>query len=46
VGEDIFCRHHEFLNRGGKAPLEQNWLVDLAQRLQQVEVLHIAAAHL
>ena len=46
VGHDIFCAHEQLLQRVGQTALQQDGLAELAQLPQQVEVLHIAGAHL
>ena len=46
AGHDVFGRKQHFFNGGGDAALQQDGLVDAAQILQQVEVLHVARADL
>ena len=46
AGEDILCRQQQLLHGGGGAPLQQDGLARLSQRLQQGKVLHIPGAHL
>ena len=43
---DVFGAHQPFLDRGGKAALEEDGLVGVAELLEQLEVLHVARAHL
>ena len=46
AGHDVLRAHQPLLDGGGQAALEQDRLAGLAQQAQQVEVLHVAGAHL
>ena len=46
AGEDVFAGEQQFFDGGGHAALEQDRLAHLAEFAQQVEVLHVARAHL
>ena len=46
AGEDVLARKEQLLDGGGDAALEQDGLADLAEFAEQVEVLHVARAHL
>ena len=39
LGQNIFGRKKQFLDRGHQAPFEQDWFVRLAHRLEQGEIL-------
>ena len=43
---DILGAHEQFLQGVGKTTLEKNGLLDLAQLLQKVKILHISGTHL
>ena len=45
-GDDVLGRHQQLLDGGAHAALEQHGLAQLAHRLQQREVLHVARADL
>ena len=42
---DVFCGVQPFFVGCAKATLEDDWLAHLAQRAEQVTVLHVACAH-
>src|ERR1700681_1111536 len=44
--EDIFGGHQEFVERGGHAAFEENWLFGASGALEQREILHVASADL
>src|SRR5260370_30983115 len=46
AGEQVLSGKQEFFERGSDAAFEQHRLADLAQFAQQIEVLHVASAHL
>src|SRR5713226_5336808 len=46
ASEQVFSGAQEFFEGGGDPALEQHGLANLAQFTQQIEVLHIARAHL
>ena len=46
VGHDVLGAHQQLLQCVGKAALEENGLVELAQFPQQVKILHIPGTHL
>ena len=46
AGQDVLARQQQLLDGGRDAALEQHRLAHLAQLAQQVEVLHVARAHL
>ena len=45
-GHDMFCAHKQLLIGVRKAALQQDWLVDMGERVEQLEVLHVSGAHL
>jgi len=46
ASHDVLGAHEPLLDGGGKAALEQDGLLRLAQEAEQVEVLHVAGAYL
>src|ERR1700692_4573644 len=44
--EYIFGGHQKFVERGGHAALEENWVFGAAGALEQREILHVAGADL
>src|SRR5271156_4656458 len=46
AGKQVFSGAEQFFKRSGNAAFEQHRLADLAQYAQQIEVLHVARAHL
>src|SRR4029077_20177287 len=46
AGKQVFSGAQEFFEGGGDAAFEQHGLANLAQFTEQIEVLHIACAHL
>ena len=46
LGHDVLSTHDQLLQGGGKAALEQHRYIQLADRLEQLKVLHVARADL
>ena len=45
-GHDVLGAHHQFLQRGAEAALEQHRNVGASHRLEQLKILHVAGADL